>query len=140
MGRRWRARLQRASGLDIRGKFALVMHAIAWRLRRPGDLLRVRWARLRGAALPHELRYREVERVHEKAYMAYKPEPYEDLIVLFRATEQCEGASRALGWEGVATGHIEIIDLPGGHDSLIEQPLLLEKLRKVLERAQAAVS
>ena len=140
MGRRWRKRLHRASGLDIRGKIELVSHAIAWRLGRPRDLLRVRWARRRGAALPHELRYREVERVHEKAYMTYKPEPYEDLIVLFRATEQCEGASRALGWEGVAIGGIEIVELPGGHDTLIEQPLLLENLRKVLERAQLAAS
>jgi hypothetical protein len=40
----------------------------------------------------------------------------------------------------VATGGIEIIELPGGHDTLIEQPLLLENLRKVLERAQAATS
>ncbi|HEY3520593.1 MAG TPA: alpha/beta fold hydrolase, partial [Rhodanobacteraceae bacterium] len=138
MGRRWRARLHRASGLDMRGKIAMVAKAVGWRLRRPGEILRIRWARMRGAALPHELRYREVERVHEQAYMAYKPEPYDDVIVLFRATKQCEGASRALGWEGVATGPIEIIDLPGGHDSLIEQPLLVENLRKVLERAQAA--
>ncbi|MGH8212141.1 MAG: alpha/beta fold hydrolase, partial [Rhodanobacteraceae bacterium] len=140
LSRRWRARLQRASGLDVKGKAVMVANAIGWRLRRPGDLLRVRWARMRGAALPHELRYREVERVHEKAYLAYKPEPYEDVIVLFRAAEQCEGASEALGWEGVTTGGIEIIDLPGGHDSLIEQPLLVENLRKVLERAQAAAT
>ena len=140
MGRRWRARLQRASGLDIRGKAAMFANAIGWRMRRAGDILRVRWSRARGTALPHELRYREVERIHEQAYLAYKPKPYEGSIVLFRAAEQCEGinASRTLGWEGVVTGGIEIVDLPGGHDSLIEQPLLVENLRKVLERAQAA--
>lgn len=109
------------------------------RLRRYMDALRVRRARAAGRALPHTLRYREVERVHHQALRNYHPQPYPGRIVLFRATGGRDRArlSTTLGWDGYVQGGIEAIDLPGGHADFIEQPELLEHLRTVLRRAQA---
>jgi thioesterase domain-containing protein len=56
------------------------------------------------------------------------------LLTLFRAEIQPYELvkSRDIGWNSVAGGGIEIIDIPGTHDTLIEQPALLTALRDVL--------
>ena len=137
-GQVWQERLARARGLDFRGKVDMLAHALTWRIRRVVDIARIRWYRGSRKTIPHDLRYREIERVHEHAYLAYVAAPSDVSISLFRAAEQCAGMtlSRALGWEEVVSGEIEVIDLPGGHDNLIEQPQLVERLREVLQRAQ----
>jgi hypothetical protein len=98
--------------------------------------------RRRGKALPHALRYRELERSHERAYFDYEPQSYDGSIVLFRAARHPDemNATRTLGWENVVTGTIEVIDLPGSHDDLIEQPALVMGLRHVLEKVQASAT
>ncbi|WHZ20157.1 MAG: polyketide synthase module [Rhodanobacteraceae bacterium] len=137
---RWEKRLARARGLDLQGKLGMLAHALAWRIRHVADIVRIRWFRLRRKTIPHDLRYREIERVHERAYMGYTAVSSDIPVTLFRASEQCEGVttSRALGWEETVSGKIEVIDMPGGHDNLVEQPKLVENLREVLARAQAA--
>lgn len=141
-GQVWQERLARARGLDFRGKVGMLVHALAWRIRRVADIARIRWYRGSRKTIPHDLRYREIERVHEHAYLAYAAAPSDVSISLFRAAEQCAGTalSRALGWEEVVSGKIEVIDLPGGHDNLIEQPQLVVRLREVLQRAQEQVA
>ncbi|HJU27016.1 MAG TPA: hypothetical protein VJ722_10095, partial [Rhodanobacteraceae bacterium] len=76
---------------------------------------------------------------HERAYFAYDPPPYDGSITLFRAAEHPGEmkATRTLGWEVVVAGNIEVIDLPGSHNDLIEQPALIEGLRAVLDRLHA---
>ncbi|MBS0381190.1 MAG: amino acid adenylation domain-containing protein [Proteobacteria bacterium] len=137
---RWERRLARAHGLDLQGKLGMLTHALAWRLRRVGDIARLRWLRHRRKMIPHDLRYREIERVHERAYLSYAAAPSDIAVTLFRASESCDGisTSRALGWEETVSGKIEVVEVTGGHHNLIEQPKLVENLRKVLARAQAA--
>ncbi len=64
----------------------------------------------------------------------YHPTPYPGMLTLFRAEVQPYELvkSRDLGWNAVAEGDIEILDVPGTHDTLIEQPVLLDALRDVL--------
>ena len=41
----------------------------------------------------------------------------------------------ALGWDALAAG-VQVVDLPGSHDTLIEQPALAVALRDALQRAR----
>lgn len=108
------------------------------RVRRMIDALRVRRARAAGKALPHALRHREIERAHYRALNLYRPQPCDDGIVLFKVPERSRRTryGGTLGWEDCVRGSIEVIELPGNHDTLIEQPELLRELRRVLEQAQ----
>jgi amino acid adenylation domain-containing protein len=131
-------RVRQARRLDARGRFLMLKDALMRRIVRRCDAARSFWHRQRGTALPHDVRYRELERIHLRADAAHCAGPYRGRVTLFRASEaQGEATSRALGWEEVELGGIEIIDLPGTHDTLIEQPALALALRAALARARA---
>jgi thioesterase domain-containing protein len=135
---RWRDRWERARKLDARGRWEMLGGALQRRFARARDALLVRWYRRRGKALPHALRYREIERVHLRANDTYVPLPYHGAITLFRASEQPDALAGGptLGWDSVAKAGIRVIDLPGTHDTLIEQPALAPALREELALAQ----
>jgi len=132
LGYRWTDRLKRLRNTGARGK--MLWNALFWRAQRVSDFARSQWLRRQGKPLPHAMRYRLIELSHERAYFAYEPQIFDGPVVLFRAAMHPDemNASRTLGWERVASGRIEVIDLPGSHDDLIEQPALAEGLRKVL--------
>ena len=130
-------RIKLSRGLDANGRRAMLKDAIVNRFVRCCDALRSLWHRQRGRALPHDVRYRQIERVHLRADAAYRAHPYPGRITLFRAGQSDNPAARrALGWEDVELGSIEIIDLPGTHHTLIEQPELAVALREALARAR----
>jgi len=136
---RWRERWQRVRRLDASGRRTFVVDAIAHRIDRAFDRVRLRWHRWRGSALPHGVRYRELERVHLRADCAYRPRPYHGPVTLFRATEQSDSAaSPTLGWDAVALGGIQVVDVRGSHDNLIEQADFAAALRAALDRAHGA--
>ena len=139
---RWRDRLARARQLDASSRRTLFSTAISQRVGRGRDALQSAWHRWRGTALPHDVRYREIERVHLRADCVYRPRPYYGPITLFRAAQKCEltPASHTLGWDSVALGGIQVIELPGSHDNLIEQPELAHELRRALDAAHAAAA
>ena len=136
----WRERWARVRQLDARKRRSVLSHALAARVGRGRDALQSAWHRWRGTALPHNVRYRELERVHLRADAAYRPQPYHGPLTLFRASEQCprRAASHALGWDMVALGGVHVIDLPGAHENLIEQPDLARELGNALVAARAA--
>jgi thioesterase domain-containing protein len=140
MGYRWNDRLYRLRHASAGKRFEMLWSALRWRVERVSDYLRIMMLRRRGEALPHELRYREIQRCHERAYFAYEPPPYDGSITLFRASEHPGEmkATRTLGWEVVVAGNIEVIDLPGGHNTLIEQPALVAGLEAVLKQLHSA--
>jgi len=87
--------------------------------------------------LPHAMRYRQLERIHLHADETYRPRAYPGTVTVFRAREQPArlAASWALGWDTVAAG-VRVVDLPGTHDTLIEQPGLASALRDALQFAR----
>jgi thioesterase domain-containing protein len=131
---RWRDRWVRAMALTPRGQWDMVWSAFKRRVTRVNEAAEKTWCRLRGTALPHGLRYRELERANMHAFYRYQAKPYPGMLTLFRAEVQPYELlkSRDLGWNAVADGGIEILDIPGTHDTLIEQPQLLVALRDVL--------
>lgn len=110
------------------------------RLLRAIDEARVHRARTHGKALPHALRHREIERVHRHALISYQPQPSDQRVVLFTAKRSPRHATRmeTFDWKSCMQGGVEVIELPDTGDALIEQPELLDQLRKLLDRAQTS--
>jgi thioesterase domain-containing protein len=139
---RWRDRWVRAAALDLGGQWDMVSSALKRRIVRGREAVQTSWCRVRGVALPHGLRYREIERANMSAFYRYEAKPYRGPMTLFRAFEQPYElrSSRDLGWSTVAQGGIQIVDIPGTHDTMIEQPVLLSSLRDVLASCAASPS
>lgn len=94
-----------------------------------------------GRSLPHDLRYWEVERRNLELLAAYQPRPYHGRVTIFRAAHQPEGvyADPNMGWGGLALGALEVVPVPGDHDTLVEQPQLGIRLRAALARVGASL-
>ena len=75
-----------------------------------------------------------------KAGMAYLPRPYPGPIAVFLARETDQGQGDRPG--SLATGRVEIHEVPGNHATFIKEPhvrVLAEKLRTCLDRAIESV-
>ncbi len=134
---RWSDRWMRARSLDAPSRHSMLRQALQRRVHRVGDALRAAWHRWRGTPLPHAVCYRQLERIHLFADETYQPRAYPGTVTVFRASEQPArmATSRTLGWDAVAAG-VRVIDLPGSHDTLIEQPTLASALREELRLAR----
>jgi aspartate racemase len=92
-----------------------------------------------GRSLPAALHYSQVEEAHRRALGRYTVQFYPGKITLMRAADVPEtvGTRRnlTLGWETLAGGGLEIHDIPGGHNTMFEEPnvrTLAEKLKAIL--------
>ena len=81
-----------------------------------------------GRGATQELRRHRVESSNQNALASYRPRPYAGRIVLFRAM-QAGGSDATLGWSGFADG-IDVIELGGRHDTILEQPELPLRVRE----------
>jgi len=91
--------------------------------------------------LPQALK--NVRRGIHEAGTHYSPTPYSGDITLFRASEKSlRGVNDEFaGWRQLATGNLEVVEIPGGHVSMLSEPqvqTLAEQLKIRLESAQAA--
>jgi thioesterase domain-containing protein len=85
---------------------------------------------------PADLRPQEVREMHDALMQAYRPQPYAGAVTLLRGSEPNDKFvhTRALGWDGVLTGELQVIDIPGAHLDLFDPPFvttLAEKLAEV---------
>jgi len=112
---------------------AWLWRRIGFRLWRLPSMAASRWLG-RGAPPSRELRIHVVERANHLSLASYRPRHYPGRVVLFRATQAGDAAADpTLGWERFTDG-VDIIDIEAGHDSVVEQPELVERFRKsVLE-------
>jgi aspartate racemase len=91
--------------------------------------------------LPQALK--NVRRGIHQAGTQYSPQPYTGEITLFRASEKSlRGVNDSYaGWRELAGGKLEVIEIPGGHVSMLSEPqvaVLAEQLKARLESAHAA--
>ncbi|HWG58371.1 MAG TPA: condensation domain-containing protein [Candidatus Acidoferrales bacterium] len=105
----------------------------AWRMMR-------RFYRSRQRELPKA--FRDNVKLFEAVAAAYTPRPYAGPMLLFRAQGRTAeyGNDPALGWDDVITGGVEIIQVPGDHMTILEEPYvwtLVEQLGAYLQRASA---
>jgi thioesterase domain-containing protein len=64
--------------------------------------------------------FRVFEATHEAA-RRYRPGPYEGPILLFRCSGRTTGPP-ALGWDAIAPNLLEVQDVPGRHNAVIQPP------------------
>jgi acyl transferase domain-containing protein/thioesterase domain-containing protein len=97
----------------------------------------------RGEAIPHELREWHLTTSFVKAMHGHVPASYSGKVTLFRAEEIpgiYEHMGGSLGWDTVIP-NLEVIVVPGDHDSLVREPnvgTFARRLDDVL-RASAAI-
>lgn len=88
--------------------------------------------------IPHELRFWFVKQMNYSAMERYKCSPFDGMITLFKGTNENEGiySDPERGWKGIASNGLRIIEIPGKHATLVEEPLLGIELAKCLTEAQ----
>ncbi len=91
--------------------------------------------------LPQALK--NVRRGIHLAGTQYSPKSYTGDITLFRASEKSlRGVNDSYaGWRELAGGKLEVVDIPGGHVSMLSEPqvaVLAEQLKSRLEAAHSA--
>lgn len=69
----------------------------------------------------------------------YTPRPYSGPVTVFRASDQPYGIkpSTTLGWDKVAKGELNLIEINGYHGTMVVEPrvgLLVERLRPLLSK------
>jgi thioesterase domain-containing protein len=69
----------------------------------------------------------------------YKPQPYDGRITLFRASERSSRPPQdaSNGWSALASGNLEIIEVPGDHFTMLTEPFastLAERMTDHLNR------
>jgi acyl transferase domain-containing protein/thioesterase domain-containing protein/acyl carrier protein len=73
-------------------------------------------------AIPFNLRERYVERNFERAQGLYRPQPWNGCATLFRAEEVnyfFQGGGPAYGWDREVLGGVDVIIIPGNHNTLL---------------------
>ncbi len=92
-----------------------------------------------GLDLAMAVHYARAGEASSRAKETYVPKPYPGRVTLFRATSGHVDSSPdpSLGWEPLALGGLEIFDVPGSHNVLMEKPYvqtLAKRLRACLDR------
>ncbi|MFY9555779.1 MAG: amino acid adenylation domain-containing protein, partial [Blastocatellia bacterium] len=87
-------------------------------------------------------RYVDVYRANWNAGQKYVPRVYPGKVTLFRASDKSEEFIRrnpARGWDKLAFGGVDIIAVPGSHQSMIRNPnaeVLAERLRSCVQQVE----
>ncbi|MDI9240387.1 amino acid adenylation domain-containing protein [Lysobacter sp. LF1] len=128
---------RRMQGQSLGERLATIGGVVNGRLQARQMRQQAQQARESGEALPHNVRYAELEATHMRAYVKYVVQPYAGALVLFRASEQPTELRNkpALGWERMVDD-VEVVSIPGDHRAMIESPALVTTLSAAILRAQ----
>jgi thioesterase domain-containing protein len=102
--------------------------------------LRIRFSQKRGAPLPLELREQHITRAFDQAASRYVPQPYGGPVTLYRArtiNTFLAHVGPTLGW-GDVIEHLEIVEVPGDHETLMVEPNVAMVIRHLKELISAA--
>ncbi len=111
-------------------------------LRNGLERARLRRLQRNGATAPVAANVDTIVAANTLAADAYRPAPYAGRLTVFRASRNLFDAPEAiedgLGWAGVAAGGLDLIDVPGGHLTMLAQPhveTLAHHLRRIIDGA-----
>jgi thioesterase domain-containing protein len=96
-----------------------------------------------GEAVPHELREWHIATTFLDALRRHVPSRYTGNVTLFRAREVArvyEHTGPRLGWDTTVLPSLDVVQVPGGHDSLVREPnvrVLAAGLEEVLRRGSS---
>ncbi|MBU8974939.1 amino acid adenylation domain-containing protein [Lysobacter sp. MMG2] len=132
---------RRMQGQSLGERIATIGGVVNGRLQASKLRQQAQAAREAGEALPHNVRYAELEATHMRAYGKYVVKPYPGALVLFRASDQPSMLRNkpTLGWDGLV-GSVDVLSIPGDHRVMIESPSLVAQLSNAILRAQGRVA
>ncbi|MFQ5852308.1 MAG: AMP-binding protein [Candidatus Binatia bacterium] len=104
------------------------------------DILKSLFATIQ-VSFPRAFEIKDLSLIHYQAGRAYTPQPYPGRVNVFLARESPEIPSEdpRLAWDKLATGGIEIHELPVSHDEMLSEPhvrALAAELKACLAREQ----
>jgi amino acid adenylation domain-containing protein len=85
-------------------------------------------------------RRRQFYETHYRALKAYEPKPYPGRVTLFRARAQplfCSHA-RDMEWRQLAADGVEVVVVPGGHETVLSEPNVRAVAQALRARLQSA--
>lgn len=87
-------------------------------------------------------RLRWIQELSDQATRTYVPSPYAGTITYFQALDHPPGVLPAPlgGWAGIASGGIELFNVPGDHTTIMKSPMLAQHLQACLQRVQGGAS
>jgi len=76
--------------------------------------------------------------INAQALARYQPAVYPHRLTLFRAIEKPAAgrADPALGWGPLAAGGVEVVEVPGTHDTILDEPAVQVLAERLWERLQ----
>ncbi len=83
-------------------------------------------------------RYILVNETQIQAWLQYTAKPYSDTIVLFRSEENRNAAEADLGWKKITAG-VDIVDVPGNHITMLQEPHLKQVAMEISKRLNGLV-
>jgi len=113
--------------------------SVAFAIRKAGVYLKNAGIIMQMQFLPPALK--EVREALHLASANYAPRPYPGRITFFRPAEKSirDSDDPQAGWVELAVGGLEIVDVPGDHNNILDEPqvrVLAQRLKVCLERPQ----
>lgn len=148
LGERVAMRRRSVAGFGLWGKIAYVWDRGVRKLAVMGLLQRERIRRIayrftsqHHKIIPPNYRIIHVREANEEAMRNYKPQVYDGTLTLVRAENPNDGFEfdPELGWKGLATGGVEICDVPGEHETMFQEPhvhVLAETMKSCIRKAR----
>jgi acyl transferase domain-containing protein/thioesterase domain-containing protein/acyl carrier protein len=105
------------------------------------DRLQIKLCVLGGRPVPHALRDRHLAESFSLAASSYRPRPWQGKAILFRAESVpfvFSGGGPYYGWENIVLGGLEMVMIPGNHDTLLlgaNAKVLMGPLNTALDQA-----
>ena len=121
-------RMERLARVADDGLGSFPKRATQWAGRHREDIRRraqIAYHRLQREPVPHELRDAWLTWSFLRAAEQFRPQAVEGRLTVLRASELdplLAGAPDDLGWGGLASEGVEVLDIPGNHDTLVREP------------------
>ena len=82
---------------------------------------------------------RDIEELNYVAAKKYLPHVYPGKVTFFCATEEVSLNENVLGWQRLAAGGVEIVRVPGDHQTMIKEPHVQDLAKCLMERLHHAM-
>jgi amino acid adenylation domain-containing protein len=91
--------------------------------------------------IPASMRSVRIRDANSEAFYSYRPQVFPGVLTLFRAENPNDGFEfdPQFGWEGIATGGLDIHDVPGEHETMFREPhvkILAQQMEACLSKAR----
>jgi amino acid adenylation domain-containing protein len=140
---RIRRHLANLAGRSLAERLTYVREKAAYKKRRL-ETWRWRLKRMTGALRSDSLTdtLQDVEEFNYLAARNYVPRPWPGRVTFYSAVEEVSAEENEYGWRMLAAGGLEVVPIPGDHQSMIRQPhvrLLAAGLKSGLGHAQTTL-